>query len=110
MCVCVCGGGGGGRACHRVGIECMCVSRLLLCHKGYAAAGVQFGHECWCGSSTSYANANRQPETVCNKPCPGDRSQMCGAGCKMNIYDTELLGELSLLHLAPSDCRYVCIV
>ena len=55
---------------------------------GYSVAGVQFGYQCFCGSS--YAHAERRPEEHCNMRCLGDRSKMCGGGNLMNVYDTNL--------------------
>ena len=53
--------------------------------KGYKYAGTQFYHECFCGNDKP-PTKNLLPQSKCNKPCTGDKSQMCGGGCTMNIY------------------------
>ncbi|PPR02298.1 hypothetical protein CVT24_011636 [Panaeolus cyanescens] len=52
---------------------------------GFSFAGVQYGVECFCGSSIR-AGAVIKPETDCSKPCGGNANEKCGEGYRMNIY------------------------
>ena len=58
-----------------------------ICFKenNYAFAGVEFGHECWCGNNEPPATKLR-PLSECNTICPGDSSEKCGGGCRINIF------------------------
>ena len=49
-------------------------------------AGVQNTHECWCGNDEP-PFAKLRPLSECDMPCPGDTSEMCGGGCRMNIFE-----------------------
>ena len=53
----------------------------------YSFAGVNYGSECWCGNDepprSKFAIA-----ADCNMECPGDRTQKCGGGWRMNVYKT----------------------
>merc|ERR1719228_1831848 len=55
--------------------------------RGYSFAGVNYGSECWCGNDepprSKFAIA-----ADCNMECPGDPSQKCGGGWRMNVYKT----------------------
>ncbi|KAJ3215683.1 hypothetical protein HDU67_000151 [Dinochytrium kinnereticum] len=52
--------------------------------RGFQIAGMEFGGECWCGSS---ANARvAAPEAGCSMPCTADRSQICGGGNRLSLY------------------------
>ena len=64
-----------------------CVSARV----GFKLAGVQYGYECWCG--TSHGDALRLAEANCNTPCAGDATLKCGGFSVMNIYHTGLGGE-----------------
>jgi len=47
---------------------------------GFATAGVQDGHECWCGNNLSNNSlaGHKANATECNYPCVGDQAQTCG--------------------------------
>eukprot|EP01064_Diplonema_japonicum_P024550 TRINITY_DN3514_c0_g1_i1.p1 TRINITY_DN3514_c0_g1~~TRINITY_DN3514_c0_g1_i1.p1 ORF type:complete len:666 (+),score=165.37 TRINITY_DN3514_c0_g1_i1:68-1999(+) len=51
---------------------------------GHAYAGVEYGKECWCGSSVE--GSKKTVSTDCNVPCTGDDTEMCGGGHRMNLY------------------------
>ncbi|KAG9003884.1 hypothetical protein FRB94_002801 [Tulasnella sp. JGI-2019a] len=58
---------------------------IALCAAGsYTFAGVEYGVECWCGTTLN------SPVTLaassCNMPCAGDSSQTCGQGNVMNVF------------------------
>jgi hypothetical protein len=52
---------------------------------GYVFAGVEFGHECWCGSLIGGAGT-LSPDNECNMPCSGNAAEMCGGSNRINIY------------------------
>ena len=53
--------------------------------KGYHYAGVQYGGECWCGNQEPSSSMLTQASD-CNMPCPGNSSEVCGAGYRVNVY------------------------
>ncbi|KAJ6466638.1 hypothetical protein DFH09DRAFT_887416, partial [Mycena vulgaris] len=56
---------------------------------GFIYAGVEYGDECYCGaglvSDVSAANISD-----CDIPCAGDTTIACGAGWRMQVYNTTL--------------------
>ena len=84
----------------------MCVSSIPLFYVGYTVAGVESGYACFCVQSIR--NTVREPETDCNKTCPGDRTSICGGILRLSVYDTKRLSELQ--HLALTHCGCVCFV
>ena len=50
---------------------------------GYNYAGVEFAKECFCGNDIPYIPA---PETDCYMPCTGNKSEKCGGGHRINVY------------------------
>jgi hypothetical protein len=56
--------------------------------KGYPYAAVEFGNQCFCGSSYgSYG-----PSANCTSPCSGDGTQVCGGGDAESVYQTAFFG------------------
>ncbi|KAI0154753.1 putative glyoxal oxidase [Xylariaceae sp. FL1272] len=55
---------------------------------GYAAAGLEYGQECYCGDpiDVTTAGATKQPETDCNVVCAGNASSYCGGGSRLSMY------------------------
>ncbi|KAH8591742.1 WSC domain-containing protein [Bisporella sp. PMI_857] len=64
---------------------------LETCWK-YAYAGVEYGRECWCGNTLNVAgNTGATPSTnvsdsLCSFTCPGNSSEFCGSGGRLNLY------------------------
>ena len=52
--------------------------------RNYKFAGVQFSKECFCGNNAPKKFASKASE--CNMDCSGDKSQKCGGGNRMNVY------------------------
>ncbi|XP_052232745.1 multiple epidermal growth factor-like domains protein 10 isoform X3 [Dreissena polymorpha] len=50
----------------------------------YKFSGVKAQTHCRCGNSLNYATQARESE--CYASCPGDRSQICGARWRINLY------------------------
>merc|ERR1711953_1624427 len=53
--------------------------------QNYNFAGVQFGHQCFCGNDAppEYTIVDMEE---CNQSCGGDSAQKCGAAWRMNVY------------------------
>ena len=59
---------------------------LSLCEdKGYAFAGVEYGQECYCGSSVP--TTITYSDTLCTSPCTGDSTETCGGGWGLDLYE-----------------------
>ncbi|KAI9821956.1 MAG: hypothetical protein M1827_002538 [Pycnora praestabilis] len=58
---------------------------LETCYN-YAFVGVEYGRECWCGSTLN-PNAIKAPtENQCSMTCSGNSSEICGAGNRLSMY------------------------
>ena len=70
----------------------MTIDRCLSVCSNYAYAGVEYGRECWCGNTINFAgNTGAVPgknvsDADCSTPCPGNSSQFCGNGNRINLY------------------------
>ena len=51
--------------------------------KGWALAGVEYSVECYCGDKFPTEMIS---DSECNKPCSGNKKQICGGGWAMNVY------------------------
>jgi WSC domain len=69
----------------------------------YQYAGVEYGRECWCGNSLNFnGNPGATPgqnvsDSQCNFECPGNSSEFCGAGVRLNLYWFDLQKSLANL-------------
>jgi hypothetical protein len=54
--------------------------------QGFALAGLQYSHWCFCGNELTGA----MPANNCNMPCPGNSSQMCGGSWANSVYRTTM--------------------
>ena len=54
--------------------------------EGFKYYGVQARNQCFCGDKLHGA-LKKMPESQCRDVCPGDATQKCGAGGRMNLYD-----------------------
>ncbi|KAH8812457.1 WSC-domain protein, partial [Xylogone sp. PMI_703] len=52
---------------------------------GYKWFGVEYGRECYCGSSPN-AGSVPAPESDCSFSCPGNATETCGAGVRLSMY------------------------
>ncbi|KAF2186183.1 heme peroxidase [Zopfia rhizophila CBS 207.26] len=62
------------------------VSCATFCD-GYAFFGVEYGRECFCGNNISN-NPLLASESDCNFQCTGNSSQVCGAGNRLNVFQS----------------------
>ncbi|KAL8933990.1 MAG: hypothetical protein Q9211_005469, partial [Gyalolechia sp. 1 TL-2023] len=49
-------------------------------------AGIEYGRECWCGDTLASTSVPAAAESECSKVCPGNTSQICGAGNRLTLY------------------------
>ncbi|KAH8667438.1 WSC domain-containing protein, partial [Tricladium varicosporioides] len=63
----------------------MTVGKCATACKGYDYFGVEYGRECFCGNSFNSGSVPTA-DSECNFKCPGDNSQLCGAGRRLNVY------------------------
>lgn len=72
--------------------------------QGYAYAGVEYGTECWGGSSyrdTSY-NSVVDPSS-CSFICSGNLNENCGAGYRMNMWARDsVLATVAMISTDPA--------
>jgi hypothetical protein len=62
---------------------------IAFCNgKGYRFAAVEFGDQCFCGSSYGMY----EPSAGCTQACPGNSSQICGGSDAESVYETSFLG------------------
>jgi hypothetical protein len=52
---------------------------------GFSMFGVEYGRECYCGNSFTGGSVPA-PRTDCSFPCPGDGTELCGAGNRLSVY------------------------
>jgi hypothetical protein len=53
--------------------------------QGYTYFGAEYGSECYCGNIIANSAA-LFPDSQCSTICPGNSSETCGAGSRMNLY------------------------
>ncbi|KAK0715595.1 WSC domain-containing protein [Lasiosphaeris hirsuta] len=72
---------------------------LQACTKnGYKYAGIEDGHECWCGQTVP---STQVTDSQCSKMCTGS-VQTCGGPSLMEIYSTGITAPLPLPPLPPA--------
>lgn len=53
---------------------------------GYAAAGTEYGGECFCGSTEDAQNIQKIADSECSLACKGDSSEICGGPDALSWY------------------------
>ncbi|KAH9996954.1 WSC domain-containing protein [Xylariaceae sp. FL0662B] len=55
---------------------------------GYAAAGLEYGDECYCGDpiDVTASGATKKDDSECNVVCAGNASAYCGGGSRLSLY------------------------
>ncbi|MCJ1290153.1 hypothetical protein MMC34_001689 [Xylographa carneopallida] len=62
-----------------------CVAFCQASSPSQPYAGVEYGQECYCGSSIS-STATTASDSSCNMLCTGNKKEFCGAGSLLNVY------------------------
>ncbi|KAF8850327.1 WSC-domain-containing protein [Acephala macrosclerotiorum] len=65
--------------------DLMTVEKCAAACSGYTWFGVEYGRECYCGDTINTGSVSA-PSSDCSFPCPGDASETCGAGNRLNMY------------------------
>ncbi|KAL8684138.1 MAG: hypothetical protein Q9224_006581 [Gallowayella concinna] len=52
----------------------------------YQYAAIEYGRECFCGDSLASTSVPATAESQCSFKCPGDKTQICGAGNRLTLY------------------------
>ncbi|CAA7263497.1 unnamed protein product [Cyclocybe aegerita] len=52
---------------------------------GFNITGLEFGQECWCGSSFLFPNTTA-PLGDCSMACKADHTEFCGASSRLSVY------------------------
>ena len=67
--------------------DAMTVEKCAAACAGYTWFGVEYGRECY-GGNTIHSAEGSVPTSLseCSFPCPGNPTQKCGAGDRLNMY------------------------
>ena len=57
---------------------------------GYTYFGAEYGTECYCGNSLAAGSVPATNQADCSFPCPGNSSEFCGAGNRLEMYRTNV--------------------
>ncbi|KPM42732.1 hypothetical protein AK830_g3796 [Neonectria ditissima] len=69
---------------------------------GYDFFGVEYGRECYCGSKPNTGSVKADNQKDCSFICPGDKTQYCGAGNRLQLYTKATVVASSTSSLTPS--------
>ncbi|XP_038056080.1 fibroblast growth factor receptor 1-like [Patiria miniata] len=53
----------------------------------YRYAGLEYAHECFCGSNEDYERDGERADYECQYRCRGNRNQLCGDSNRISIYE-----------------------
>ncbi|KAL0929910.1 WSC domain-containing protein-like protein 5 [Colletotrichum truncatum] len=74
----------------------MTVEKCATACAGYKYFGLEYGRECFCGNTIN-SDSVETPIGDCSFPCPGNPSQKCGAGNRLNMYSCSVTATQPLL-------------
>jgi WSC domain len=63
---------------------------------GYTVAGMEYGVQCFCDTMISNGGALAANQGDCSVPCPGNANEMCGAGNRLNVFNTGTLTTVGI--------------
>ena len=75
--------------------------------RGYPYFGLQFGSECWCGSSY---NKYGEAEGRCTRPCGGNKNEMCGGDLVNSVYEVNADKKLTPPPVDPTTQPLLALV
>jgi hypothetical protein len=58
---------------------------------GNSMFAVEYGRECYCANKLGTGSVLATTQTDCSFPCPGDGTEYCGAGNRLQLYSYSLL-------------------
>lgn len=53
---------------------------------GFSMFGVEYGRECYCGNTLRTGSVKATDQAGCSFTCPGDGTEFCGAGNRLQLY------------------------
>ena len=62
---------------------------------GFSMFGVEYGRECYCGSTLRTGSVKATNQADCSFTCPGDGTEFCGAGNRLQLYAYNSTSESS---------------
>ncbi|KAJ4292884.1 hypothetical protein N0V88_005544 [Collariella sp. IMI 366227] len=65
----------------------MTLQKCAIACKDYQWFGVEYGTQCFCGTSLA-STAEKRPDTECRMKCGGNLCQVCGDGDRLNVFWT----------------------
>lgn len=65
--------------------DLMTVQKCAIACAKFSYFGVEYGRECFCGNTIN-EGSHLVSEEDCTFPCPGNPTQLCGAGNRLNLY------------------------
>lgn len=65
--------------------DSMTIEKCANACTGFKHFGVEYGRECYCGNNINDGSVEA-PLADCSFACPGDSSESCGAGNRLNLY------------------------
>lgn len=75
--------------------DALTVEKCAAACVAYSRFGVEYGRECYCGDSLNSGSV-KAPESDCSFPCPGNETETCGAGNRLDVYrKTSAPGDLT---------------
>ena len=82
----------------------------LCCAAGFTAPtdlmGVEYGCQCYCGHALAN-NPAKLPAAECSKmPCPGNASEHCGDGDKLNVFKADCSAMPAVVNPSQSLCGH----
>lgn len=69
-----------------------CVSYCSKKNSQYVYAGVEYGQECWCGTTLG-SNAVNTTMSSCSKVCSGNTTEFCGQSALLNVYYNDFTNQ-----------------
>ncbi|EPE31830.1 WSC containing protein [Glarea lozoyensis ATCC 20868] len=79
---------------------------LELCQstcQGFSYFGVEYGRECYCGNNLNTGSVSTA-SSDCNFACPGNATETCGAGNRLNVYQTTGSGPADFSKYGSHGC------
>ncbi|EPE36497.1 WSC protein [Glarea lozoyensis ATCC 20868] len=69
-----------------------------LCSNGYwSYCGLENGQECWGADELNALSAEDSPISLCNMPCKGNASEMCGGSDHINVFHLTIWSSSSTI-------------